>query len=80
MELTKMRRVGATLMLLAGIGLAPAYAEMEKGMMGGKKGAAPGSEQMSGMMHDMSREMDKMGKRCPRARWVPTGRNRWGKG
>jgi len=54
------RKLSASLLALAVVLAVPVYAAKHggPGMMDGKGG--PGSQQMSGMMHDMSMEMGKM--------------------
>lgn len=51
-------RTGALLTALALAGTS--YAQMGQGMMGGRGAQGPGSEQATGMMRDMSKEMTEM--------------------
>ncbi|HLD14722.1 MAG TPA: hypothetical protein VJB18_08425 [Burkholderiales bacterium] len=55
-----LRKVGAVLLIVGIVLAVPVYAAKHggPGMMDGKGG--PGSQQMSGMMHDMSGEMKEM--------------------
>ena len=50
------KTVGSAVLAIGLILAVPVHAQMGQGMMGGQKGG-PGSQQMSGMMHDMADQM-----------------------
>jgi Asp-tRNA(Asn)/Glu-tRNA(Gln) amidotransferase C subunit len=63
--------------LLAGLALATtSYAQMGQGMMGGRGGPGPGSQQMSRMMHDMSGEMTEMSDAMAKGTMTPEAQKR----
>ncbi|MFZ5557476.1 MAG: hypothetical protein ACOZDY_12275 [Pseudomonadota bacterium] len=65
--------------LLASLVFAGAsYAQMGQGMMGGHGAQGPGSEQASGMMRDMSKEMTEMSDAMAKGTLTPEMQKRMG--
>ena len=69
----------STVALLASLALAgTSYAQMGQGMMGKGDGGGPGATQMSGMMHDMSKEMMEMSEAMAQGNITPEMQKRMG--